>query len=102
MNIKETKAMVNEILDLNVDERFTYAPEITFHDSGTIVSCMVCNKRTGEVKYIQDFRGDIFHRIYDARNALIVNESAFIEAKKVELEAELNKLNAIISINGRS
>lgn len=92
MNIEKAKTMVNTILDLNeTDEKFTYAPKVTFHDSGIIVSCMVHNRRTGEGKYVQDFRGDIFHCINDARDALIANEKKFIEQRKAELEKELEK-----------
>ncbi len=95
MNIKETKAMVNAILDLNEDDKFTYAPWVTFCTSGIIVSCRIHSKRTGEAKSVQNFRGDIFQRIDEARNEMIVSADTFIAQKKAELEAELKKLEDI-------
>ena len=96
MNIKETKAMVNAILDLNEDDKFTYAPWVSIYTDGhIIVSCMIKSKRTGEAKSVQNFRGDIFARLDDARNEMIVNADTFIAQKKAELEAELKKLDGI-------
>ena len=92
MTIQETKAMVSTILDLNEsDDKFTYTPGMFFHDGGIIVSCMVHNKKSGEGKYVQNFRGDIFQRIDDAKNDLIVNADAFIEKRKSELTKELER-----------
>ena len=96
MNIKETKTMVNAILDLNEsDDKFTYTPGMFFHDGGIIVSCMVHNKKSGEGKYVQNFRGDILHRIEDVRNILIVSEAKYIESKKFELTEALKKLEGM-------
>ncbi len=99
MNIKETKAMVNAIIDLNEDDKFPYAPWVTFCTSGIIVSCRIHSKRTGEAKSVQNFRGDMFHRIDDARNDLITSEAKYIESKKIELEAELEKFKALGGIS---
>ena len=95
MTITETKAMVNIILDLNeTDNKFTFAPGVSMYQDGSIiVSCMIHSKRTGEAKNVQNYKGDIFQRIYEARNAMIVNEKKFIEQRKAELEKELEKLS---------
>ncbi len=100
MTIQETKAMVNTILDLNEsDDKFTYAPWVTFCTSGIIVSCRIHSKRTGEAKSVQNFRGDILQRIDEARNDLITSEAKYIESKKIELEAELEKFKALGGIS---
>ena len=99
MTIKETKAMVAAILDLNEsDNRFTYAPWVCFCTVGIIVSCSIHSKRTGEAKHVQNFNGDIFHRIDEARNEMIVSADTFIAQKKAELEEELKKLNTLVGI----
>ena len=101
MTIQETKAMVNAILDLNEsDDKFTYAPWVSIYQDGNIiVSCMMKSKRTGENKNVQNFRGDMFDRIDEARNEIITNETKFIESKKIELEAELEKFKALGGIS---
>jgi len=103
MNIKETKTMVNTILDLNEsDDKFTYAPWVSIYQEGhIIVACSIQSKRTGEAKHVQDFNGDIFQRIDDARNDLITSEAKYIESKKIELEEELKKLNKLCGIPSR-
>lgn len=94
MKITETKAMVATILDLNEKDAFTYAPCVhIYQDHGIIVSCMIHSKRTGEARNVQNFQGDMFQRIDEARNAMIVNEKKFIEQRKAELEKELEKLS---------
>ena len=100
MTIKETKTMVNAILDLNEsDDKFSYAPCVYIYDmEKIIVSCMIHSKRTGENKSVQNFRGDIFQRIDEARNDLITSEAKYIESKKIELEEELKKLNKLCGI----
>ena len=96
MTIKEIKTMVNTILDLNEsDDKFTYAPWVCFGTSGIIVSCMIHSRRTGEAKNVQDYKGDIFHRIDEARNEMIVSADTFIAQKKADLEAELKKLEGM-------
>ena len=100
MTIKETKAMVAAILDLNEsDDKFSYAPWVCFCTVGIIVSCSIHSKRTGENKNVQNFRGDILQRIDEARNDLITSEAKYIESKKVELEAELEKFKALGGIS---
>ena len=101
MTIKETKAMVSTILDLNEsDDKFTYAPGVTIcHDEHIIVSCMIKSRRTGEAKHVQNFRGDVLQRIDEARNDLITSEAKYIESKKIELEAELEKFKALGGIS---
>ena len=103
MTIKETKAMVVAILDLNEsDDKFSYAPCVHIYDmEKIIVSCMIKSKKTGEAKYVQDFNGDIFHRIDESRNYLITSEAKYIESKKVELTEALNKLNKLCGIPSR-
>ncbi len=102
MTIKKTKTMVNAILELNeIDDKFTYAPGVTIYDGGIIVSCMIHSRRTGEAKNVQDYKGDIFHRIDEARNYLITSEAKYIESKKIELEEELKKLNKLCGIPSR-
>ena len=95
MTITETKTMVNAILDLNeTDNKFTFAPGVSMYQDGSIiVSCMIHSKSTGEAKNVKDFKGDIFRRIDEARNAMIVNRKKFIKQRRAELEKELEKLN---------
>lgn len=95
MTITETKTMVNAILDLNeTDNKFTFAPGVSMYQNGSIiVSCMIHSKRTGEAKNVQNYKGDIFQRIDEARNALIENEATFLEQRRAELEKELEKLS---------
>ncbi len=97
MTIQETKAMVNTILDLNEsDDKFTYAPWVSIYPDGhIIVSCMIKSRRTGEAKSVQNFRGDMFARLDEVRNEMIVSADTFIAQKKAELEAELKKLEDI-------
>ena len=98
MTIQETKAMVSAILDLNEsDDKFTYAPWVGIYPDGhIIVSCSICNQHTEEAKSVQNFKGDMFDRIDDARNDLITSEAKYIESKKAELMEALNKLNTLI------
>ena len=97
MTTKEVKKMVNTILDLNEsDDKFTYAPWVTIcPDEHIIVSCMIQSRRTGEAKHVQNFRGDVFSRIDEARNEMIVSADTFIAQKKADLEAELKKLEGM-------
>lgn len=74
MTTKEVKKMVNKIIDMNdTDTRFVYSPGATYYQDGfVIVDCTVKSRKTGEIRCVQDYKGDIFYRIDDARNELIV------------------------------
>ena len=74
MTTKEVKKMVNTIIDMNdTDTRFVYSPGATYYPDGfDIVDCTVKSRKTGDIRCVQDYKGNIFDRIDDARNELIV------------------------------
>lgn len=76
MTTKEVKKMVNTIIDMNdTDTRFVYsAGTIYYQDGSVIVTCTVKSRKTGDIRCVQDYKGDIFERIDKAMNDLITSE----------------------------
>jgi hypothetical protein len=74
MTTKEVKKMVNKIIDMNdTDLKFLYSPGVTYYtDEFVIIDCTVKSRKTGDIRCVQDYKGNIFDLIDDARNELIV------------------------------
>ena len=86
MTTKEVKKMVNTIIDMNdTDTRFAYSAGATYYPDGSvIVDCTVKSRKTGDTRCVQDYKGDIFERIDDARNELIVSGGNIAEEQIIK------------------
>lgn len=86
MTTKEVKKMVNKIIDMNdTDTRFVYsAGTIYYQDGFVIVTCTVKSRKTGDIRCVQDYKGNIFDRIDDARNELIVSGGNIAEEQIIK------------------
>ena len=86
MTTKEVKKMVNTIIDMNdTDTRFAYSAGATYYQDGSvIVDCTVKSRKTGDTRCVQDYKGDIFERIDEARNELIVSGGNIAEEQIIK------------------